>query len=301
MSSVLRKKIEAGAGIPPAILQFHEFWDPLQAKVAAWIFDTLGIETKAVPETRRVVPGNIASAQFESLSSFVFNGKFSPGLCAVAIDEAGAAMNAVHRLQQPSDNLDGVSDLFRKLLLEKPAINLWRLIAAGFSDHTLTGTQAPLAEFSAAAGGFEPDQRYLMVCFAAPDGGRVARIWVVFHFEYVQRNATEFEKKAALRRQVSAAPGHGRDALRESVKSSMITLDGVLDRLTLSIGECSRFEVGQLIALPDVDTTRVSLQAETVNGSVDIGQCEMGIWKRQRALKLKTPILEPFTRELAKL
>src|SRR3990167_755652 len=70
MSSVLRKKIEAGAGIPPAILQFHEFWDPLQAKVAAWIFDTLGIETKAVPETRRVVPGNIASAQFESLSSF---------------------------------------------------------------------------------------------------------------------------------------------------------------------------------------------------------------------------------------
>jgi hypothetical protein len=43
------------------------------------------------------------------------------------------------------------------------------------------------------------------------------------------------------------------------------------------------------------------LQAETVNGSVDIGQCEMGVWKRQRALKLKTPILEPFTRELAKL
>ena len=81
----------------------------------------------------------------------------------------------------------------------------------------------------------------------------------------------------------------------------MIRLDGVLERLTLSIGECSRFEVGQLIALPDVDTTRVSLQAETVNGSVDIGQCEMGVWKRQRALKLKTPILEPFTRELAKL
>jgi flagellar motor switch protein FliM len=81
----------------------------------------------------------------------------------------------------------------------------------------------------------------------------------------------------------------------------MIQLEGVLDRLTLSIGECSRFEVGQLIALPDVDTTRVSLQAETVNGSIDIGQCEMGVWKRQRALKLKTPILEPFTRELSKL
>jgi flagellar motor switch protein FliM len=81
----------------------------------------------------------------------------------------------------------------------------------------------------------------------------------------------------------------------------MITVDGVLNRLTLTIGQCSRLEVGQLIALPDVDTSRVSLRAETVNGTVDIGLCEMGVWKQQRALKLKTPILEPFTRELANL
>jgi two-component system OmpR family sensor kinase len=56
-----------------------------------------------------------------------------------------------------------------------------------------------------------------------------------------------------------------------------------------------------VIALPDVDTASVSLRAETVNGAVDIGKCEMGVWKQQRALKLKTPILEPFTRELARL
>jgi flagellar motor switch protein FliM len=81
----------------------------------------------------------------------------------------------------------------------------------------------------------------------------------------------------------------------------MITLNCVLDRLSLTIGDCSRFEVGQVLSLPDVNTARVSLQAETVNGSVEIGHCEMGVWKRQRALKLTTPILEPFTRELAKL
>jgi flagellar motor switch protein FliM len=69
----------------------------------------------------------------------------------------------------------------------------------------------------------------------------------------------------------------------------------------MTIGQCSRLEVGQVIALPDVDTASVSLRAETVNGAVDIGKCEMGVWKQQRALKLKTPILEPFTRELARL
>jgi putative acetyltransferase len=99
----------------------------------------------------------------------------------------------------------------------------------------------------------------------------------------------------------NASSGQGSETLRASVKSSMITVDGVLHRLSLTIGQCSRFEVGQLIELPEVDTTRVSLRAETVNGHADIGLCEMGVWKNQRALKLTTPIHEPFTRELANL
>ncbi len=299
MSSVLRKKIEAGAGTPPTILQFHEFWEPLQTKVAAWILETFGIETKAVPEARRVVPGNIASNQLDSLLTFAFNAKFSPGLCAIAIDESGAAMNAAQRLQQGADSLEGVSPLFQKLLYETPAFALWRLIASGFSDHTVLGSHAPLSELPQAAGGFEPAHRYLMVGFTFAKDDKQARIWVAFDLDYVQHRAIEFERHAAhLRR---AASSQGRGALRDSVKLSMITLEGVLDRIPMTIGECSRLEVGQIIALPDVDTSKVSLQAETVNGTVDIGQCEMGVWKSQRALKLKTPILEPFTRELAKI
>ncbi|MDP3459142.1 MAG: FliM/FliN family flagellar motor switch protein, partial [Hyphomonas sp.] len=150
-----------------------------------------------------------------------------------------------------------------------------------------------------AAGGIEPTHRYLMVGFACTLDGKQARFWVIFDLDYVQRRAIEFEQQAA--RQRHAASSQGRGALRESVKSSMITIEGVLDRIPMTIGECSRLEIGQIIVLPDVDTARVSLQAETVNGTVDIGHCEMGVWKRQRALKLKTPILEPFARELAKL
>ncbi len=299
MSSVLRKKIEAGAGMPPTILQFHEFWEPLQAKVAAWIFDTFAVETKAVPDARRVCPGSVAGHQLDGLLSFVFNGKFSPGLCAISVDEDGAAMNAMQRLQQDGGSLDGVSPLFKKLLFETPAIALWRSIASGFADHTVLGSHAPLSELSQAAGGFEPAQRYLMIGFTCSRDDQQARIWITFNLDYVLRLATEYEKLAANLRQ--AASSKGRGALRDSVKSSMITIEGVLDRLTMTIGECSRLEVGQLLALPEVDTANVSLRAETVNGTIDIGHCEMGVWKQQRALKLKTPILEPFTRELAKL
>ncbi len=284
MSSVLRKKIDAGVGMPPAILQFDDFWEPLQANVASWFSGAYAIETRAIPEARRMVQGDIARSHLEKLSYFIFNSRFSPGLCAIGVDEVGVTLNAHHRLQQPSDNLEGVSELFRKLLLETPVVDLWRLVSSELADHRASGAQAPLTDFSAAAGGFAPAQRYLMVEFAAPKDGQIARICIVFHFDYLQHAADEFQQTAARRREASVGKGQGGDTLRKSVKSSMIKLEGVLDRLTLSIGECSRFEVGQLIALPDVDTTRVSLQAETVNGSVDIGQCEMGVWKPQRAL-----------------
>ncbi len=299
MSSVLRKKIEAGAGIPPTILQFQDFWDTLQAKVSAWTFETFGVESKGIPVARKVSPGNIAGNQLDNLLTFVFNSKFSPGICAIAIDEPGAALNAAHRLNQAADSADGVSPLFQKLLFEMPVMALWRLVASGFSDHRLLGSQTPFAELSQATGGFESAHRYLMIGYNCGTGEPSGRLWIVFDLDYVQRLALQFQQDAALQRQAASQRGGG--ALRESMKLSTIKIEGVLDRIAMTIGECSRLEVGQLISLPDVDTATVRLQAETVNGNIDIGQGEMGVWKRQRALKLKTPILEPFTRELAKL
>ncbi len=299
MSSVLRKKIEAGAGIPPTILQFHEFWEPLQAMVNAWLFDTYGPDAKAVCDVRRVVPGNIALSQLDAHLAFYFGARLSPGLCAVAVDEAAACANAALRLQQSTDDLSGVSPLFQKLLFETSAVALWKLAAAGLNEHSVSGAQPPLCDSSQSAGGFDAVQRYLMAGFSCTLGNQRARVWIVFLLEYVQRQSVEAQQSVS--RQPRTGSDKARDTLRESVKSTMITLEGVLDRVPMTIGQCSRLEIGQLIALPDVDTARVSLQAETVNGRVDIGQCEMGVWKRQRALKLKTPILEPFTRELAKL
>ncbi len=301
MSAVLRKKIEAGVGMPRVILQYDEFWELLKGSAASWLSDTYAIEGKIFPDARRLIQGDVARSHLEKFSYFVFGSTFSPGLCAIGVDEVGVAVNARHRLQQPSGNLEGVSELFMRLLIETPVVELWRRVASRLTDHKSSGVKAPTTDFTSAMGGFAPAQRYLLVEFVIPKDGQVVRICMVFHSDYVQRNAEEFERMAAFRQQASSGKGQAGDALRKSVKSSMIKLEGVLDRLTLSIGECSRFEVGQVIALSDVDTAHVSLEAETVNGSVDIGHCEMGVWKRQRALKLKTPILEPFTRELVKL
>lgn len=299
MSSVLRRKIEAGAGIPPTILQYQDFWDMLQAKVAAWIFDTFGIETKGTPDIRKVVPGNIAASQLDGLQSLVFSARVSPGLCALGVDTAGAALNAGQRLSQADSPMDGASALFLKLMFEAPGLGLWRSLAASLDGHLQAGGAASLTDPAGAAGGFDPAHRYLMIGFSFAKGEAKARLWLVFHIDYVLRHAHEVLDQGSSRR--GAAGGRAHDSLRASMRSSTILLDGVLDRLQMTIGQCSRLEVGQVLPLSEADTSRITLRAETVNGSVAIGVAEMGVWKRQRALKLSTPILEPFTQELAKL
>ncbi|MFN7180738.1 hypothetical protein [Hyphomonas sp.] len=299
MSSVLRKKIDAGAGIPPTILQYQEFWDMLQAKIAAWIFDTYGVEAKPAPEVRKVVPGNVAAAQLEASQSLVFNSRISPGLCAVAVDTAGAAMNAGVRLAQGDDPMEGASALFLKLLFEAPGLSLWRSLAASLEGHIPTPGHAPLSDYAGAAGGFDPVHRYLMIGFGFARGETRGRLWLVFDNDFVMHHALAAQDQAGARRGGSNA--RDTDALRASVRTSTIRLDGVLERLQMTIGQCSRLEIGQILPLAEADTARITLQAETVNGSVAIGVAEMGVWKRQRALKLNTPILEPFTRELSKL
>ncbi|HRI99720.1 MAG TPA: FliM/FliN family flagellar motor switch protein [Hyphomonas sp.] len=299
MSSVLRKKIEAGAGIPPTILQYQDFWDMLQVKVSAWIFDTYGIEAKAVPDVRKVVPGNVALAQLDALQSLVLNARFSPGLCAVGVDPAGAAMNAGVRLAQGDDPMQEASALFLKLLFEAPGLVLWRSLAASLDGHIPATGNAPLSDSANAVGGFDPVHRYLMVSYGFSRGETRGRLWLVFDNDYVLARALGAQNQASGRR--GASGGRESEALRASVRSSTITVDGVLDRLEMTIGQCSRLEVGQLLSLPEADTGRITLLAETVNGNVAVGIAEMGVWKRQRALKLSTPILEPFTRELSKL
>jgi hypothetical protein len=296
----MRRKIEAAAGIPPTILHFHTFWDSLEARVSQWVESTFGIEIGAQPDTRRVTTGPLAVAQLSGLLSIVFSGNLSPGICAVAIDDFGARLNAANRLSQGASELDGLSSLFQKLLFETPAAALWRDIAADYDDHIIMGSQAPIAEPEQVAGGFDAEHRYLVVRYRLPaDGGEIGFL-LIFNLDYLlRRAANDLQLQASRHRAVD--PVSGRSVIRESVKHSMISVDGVLHRMGMTIGECSRIEVGQVIPLQDVDTARVTLRAETVNGTVDIGECEMGVWKQQRALKLNSPILEPFIRELAKI
>lgn len=298
MSSVLQKKIEAGAGIPPTLLRYQAFWDDLQAVVAEWAQANLNGGMLPHPEIRRVVTGPEAREILERRTVYYFNQRVSRGICAVATDGSGAARVAATRLSQDVEAASEAPPLFLRLMFEAPAVALWQALAAKFDGHDAETPASPLCEHASATGGFEPSQRYLLAAYPVMPESLRAQVWVVFDIDYLLAGALEAEKLAAKQKRSSGGHQH---ALHDSVMASSIRVDAVLEHLSMTIGTCSRLKVGDVLALPDTDPRFVTLHAETVNGNVEIGHGEMGVWKRHRALKLRQPVLEPFTQEIAKM
>lgn len=294
MSAVLRKKIDAGAGIPPSIMRLQQFWLQLQTCTRNWAADTYGILPEISLTSRRVVTGQEAQQQLDSETGFYFSAKTSPGLAGIAMDAAGAIRNAAMRMDQDAESLSDASPLFLKLLAEQAGLALGGQIAETVikSGQGLTSAADP----AGATGRFDTTSRYLLLEYQLKMADEVSSIWFAFAFEFMQQFSVSSQRAAA--EQKANSRGHSQRSLSNSILASTTMLDAVLDRLSLTIGECAKLEVGTVLPLAGADAGRLSLTADTVNGSVDIGSGELGVWKRQKALKLKTPISENFAQEI---
>ena len=286
----------AGSGLPPTILRYHDFWDGIHHSLSGWATQSLDGGVPQEPDIRRVYSGTAAIEALAPRTAFFFNSRVSTGVCAIATDGPGGARIVSKRLSQDFESAKEASALFLKLMFEAPAVALWRAAASLLEGHQSETLASPLSEPAQAAGSFEPDSRYLIIGYAVMPEALQSQIWLVFDLDYLMGCAHEAERRAAEHKRPSPSR-----LLRDSVMGSPIKVEAVLDKISMTIGECSRLKVGDLIPLPDTDPGSVRLNAETVNGQIEIGQCEMGVWKRQRALKLKQPVLEPFTQEVAKM
>ena len=275
-------------------MQLQRFWLQLQACARDWAADTYGILPDISLSSRRAVSGLAALQKFEEETGFFFAASASPGLAAIALDSAGAVRNAAVRMDQDVDSLADASPLFLKLLAEQAGLSLAQDVVSGLfkSEKGVV----PASDPSGAVGGFAAGTRYLLVEYKLQMDGESSNIWFAFDFDFLQKYAAASLQDAADHK--ARARHHSRKSLSDSVLASTTTLDAVLDRLALTIGDCAKLEIGTVLPLTGADAGRLSLSADTLNGCVDIGSGELGVWKRQRALKLKTPISEGFAQEI---
>ena len=306
MSAVLRKKISAAGGLPPRLVQCAPLWDVLAGAVRRWSSKVYSGDLDATITSRRIVSAQDAQKRFAERFSFSPLTMPAGALIAVSIDRPGATRYAASRLHQPGSSLEDASDLFLRLMNEQTAHSLWANVqhAIGASEEAALGDPAALPDI------IGPSARLAQVSILlAAEGGEDG--WLLEGGEEVPEirlyfDLAKLEKVADRVRARVLADGDAKEqpdraALRSRLRQSSIRLEAVLDTVPMSVGECSRLNVGDVMALPGIEAGRLTLCAETMNGRAAIGEGEMGNWKGHRALKLNGPVIESFIREIAEI
>ncbi|MEL7103410.1 MAG: FliM/FliN family flagellar motor C-terminal domain-containing protein [Pseudomonadota bacterium] len=293
MSGVLQKKLESSGGLPPSVLQNQAFWMSLETVIANWLNDTLGGEHQLRLQSREVCRGTALNEDLFGAYLFGFSGETPDFIVAASIDNLIAARVAAGKLEQDAESLTEAPQLFLQLLLEKPAMALATGVAAAFGAINEDDGELDAVAFDA----LDVEGSCLLIYYICDIDGQAIRIGVALKLDRVIAYATSVGDGVAPG---DAASGPNANSLNEPrVQNSSVQLDVIIDRVPMSVADCVRLEPGSVITLPGTDRAKLTISAKTVDGPVDIATGELGVWKHQRAVRLKTEIEPSFLREVS--
>ena len=293
MSGVLRKKLESSGGLPPSVLQNQAFWMSLESVIANWLDETLGGENQLRLQSREVCRGKALSDDLFGAYLYGFKGVPHDFIVAVSIDNLIAARVAAGKLDQSPEALAEAPQLFLQLLLEKPAAGLANDVATAFGM-VGDGEDGPEAvSFES----LDVDGNCLLIYYLCDIDGQAIRIGVALKLDKIIAYASTAEDGVAS----TDGAGENKSATLSEprVQNSSVQLDVILDRVPMSVAECVRLEPGSVISLPGTHRSKLTISAKTVDGPVDIAVGELGVWKHQRAVRLKSALEPSFLQEVS--
>lgn len=85
---------------------------------------------------------------------------------------------------------------------------------------------------------------------------------------------------------------------RPSLKKTATPLRALLEELDMSVAQCTRLEIGEVIPLPGITVNNIRVQAEMQEGHrLDIAKARLGIFKAHKALKIQKDVDTQFLRQ----
>lgn len=293
MSTVLRKKLESSGGLPPRVLQNRSFWMTLESVIAQWLDEIVGGENKVRLQSREVCRGKALPDDLFGAYLYGYESIADDFVVAVSIDNLIAARVAAAKMQQDPADLAEAPQLFLQLLLEGSAHQLSLAAATAFGMVNELGEGPEPIAFDA----LEVEGSCLLVYYLCDIEGQAVRIGIALKLEKAIALATGGDDGIASAETDEAPTSQSLSQSR--VQNSNVRLEIILDRVPMSIAECARLEPGTVISLPGTSQTKLTVSAQTVDGPVDIAIGELGVWKHQRAVKLKTQIDPSFVQEVS--
>lgn len=290
MSAVLRKKLESSGGVPPKVLQNKPFWTTLEHTLSTWLNGVLQDEGELRLQSREVSPGAALADDLFGAYVYGFRSVERDFVVAVSIDNLVAARFAAQKMQQDASRLAEAPQLFLQLLLEPAAKQLSESLATTYDMLGQAGEPPQSAPFD----GLEIDGNCLVAYYLCDLDGQAFRIGVALKLDAVLALTNSAGDDSPGGGTISGAKG----LAQPRVQNSSVQLDVVLDRVPMTVADCLRLETGSVIELPGTHRSKLTITANTVDGPVDIAQGELGVWKHQRAVRLKSPVDPAFLQEV---
>ena len=293
MSGVLQKKLESSGGLPPSVLQNQAFWMSLETVIANWLNEIIGGENQLRLQSREVCRGAALAEDLFGAYLYGFESEADEFIVAASIDNLIAARVAGAKMDQDPAALAEAPQLFLQLLLEAPAADLATSIALAFGmvDEDERGPEGVSFE------NLEVEGSCLLIYYLCDIEGQAIRIGVALKLDKVIAYSTAAGDGVASADAATAPTAANLTEPR--VQNSSVRLDVILDRVPMSIAECARLEPGSVITLPGTHRSKLTISAKTLDGPVDIAVGELGVWKHQRAVRLKTDLDPAFIQEVA--
>jgi hypothetical protein len=293
VSTVLRKKLESSGGLPPRVLQNRPFWMTLESVIGKWLDDMVGGENKVRLQSREVCRGKALPDDLFGAYLYGFENAADEFIVAVSIDNLIAARFAANKLQQEPAALAEAPQLFLQLLLEPSAHRLGVATASAFG---MLGDEGEGPE-SVSFENLVVEGNCLLIYYLCDLDGQAVRVGVALKLDKVI--ALAMAHQDGISNSDSDQDQKLSPLSEPRMQNSSVTLEVILDRLTMSVAECARLEQGSVITLPGTDRSKLIVTAKTVGGAVDIAGGELGVWKHQRAVRLKSKVDPSFLQEVS--
>lgn len=293
MTTVLRKKLESSGGLPPRVLKNRSFWMTLESVIAKWLDEIVGGENKVRLQSREVCRGKALPDDLFGAYLYGFESVAEEFIVAVSVDNLIAARVAAAKMEQDPAELAEAPQLFLQLLLESSAHGLSLAAATAFGMVNEDGEGPESVAFDA----LEVEGNCLLVYYLCDIDGQAVRIGIALKLERALALAKSADDGIA---NAESEDGPVSQSLSQPrVQNSSVCLEIILDRIPMNIADCVRLKPGSIIPLPGTSQSKLTVAAKTVDGPVDVAQGELGVWKHQRAVKLKSNIDQAFIQEVS--
>lgn len=300
MSETLLKMMRSAGGLPPSLLQCEPLWATMAKACETWLKEALGFEMKAQIGARQLCNHEQAKLRIREKFGYICLPRGTGGLHGISLGASLAERFVARRLKEDLSHVEIAPPLFLRLMCDKPVRRLMsdlsRAVPAGLAlpDDYMVADPAGLPEV------FPEGPKLVAITFNLFGRGDVeptARLDFYYDVESLTAHAERLDRAAAA--SVKPKPAIDKSNLIKSIRRSSVGLDAVLAKLPITVADCSRLKVGQVLPLTDADDGKLYLHAETLTGPVEIGEAELGNWKDRRAIKLTSPLLESFVQELS--